>query len=100
MIVYGFVKQYRYTGDGTMLIQVRIPSIHGPINKSEYKGQKIRSYTEDNDLPWYPSVLLPYLPNEGEVVMLSSINASQSSGFVIIGLTGGSSIYSQTDTTG
>lgn len=98
MIVYGFVKQYRYTGDGTMLIQVRIPSIHGPINKSEYKGQKIRSYTEDNDLPWYPSVLLPYLPNEGEVVMLSSINASQSSGFVVIGLTGGSSIYNRTDT--
>lgn len=98
MIVYGFVKQYRYTGDGTMLIQVRIPSIHGPIHRSEYKGQKVRSYTEDADLPWYQSVLLPYLPNEGEVVMLSSINASQSSGFVVIGLTGGSSIYNRTDT--
>lgn len=98
MIVYGFVKQYRYTGDGTMLIQVRIPSIHGPINKSEYRGQKVRAYTEDADLPWYQSVLLPYLPNEGEVVMLSSINASQSSGFVVIGLTGGSSIYNRTDT--
>ena len=30
--------------------------------------------------------------------MLSSINASQSSGFVVIGLTGGSSIYNRTDT--
>ena len=98
MIVYGFVKQYRYTGDGTMLIQVRIPSIHGPINRSEYKGQKVRSYTEDADLPWYQSVGRPDLPNEGEVVMLSSINASQSSGFVVIGLTGGSSIYNRTDT--
>lgn len=97
MIVYGYVKGYKYTGDGTLLIQTRIPSIHGPMNKSEYRGQQIRSYTEDSDLPWYPSLLLPYLPNEGEVVMLSNTNSSNSSSFVVLGLTGGSSINPSTD---
>lgn len=99
MIVYGYVKQYMYTGDGTLMIQVRIPQIHGPLNKAEYKGQQIRNYTEDGALPWYPSILLPYLPNENEVVMLSSTSSSLSSGFVVLGLTGGSSINITTDLT-
>lgn len=99
MVVFGYVKQYMYTGDGTLLIQVRIPQIHGPLKKSEYKGQQIRSYTEDSALPWYPSLLLPYLPNEGEVVMLSSMNSSESSSFIVVGLTGGSSVNPFTDVT-
>lgn len=97
MIVYGLVNEYRYAGDGTLQIQVRIPSIHGPANKSDYKGQTIRSYTEDSDLPWYSSLLLPYLPNKGEVVALASTNESSSSGFIVLGLTGGSTINPYTD---
>ena len=97
MIVYGYVKQYRYSADGTLLVQVRIPNIHGAWKKSQDKGQQIRSYTEDANLPWYPSMLLPYLPNEGEVVVLSSLNASESSGFIVLGLTGGSTINPATD---
>lgn len=97
MITYGYVKQYMYTGDGTLMIQVRIPSIHGAMNKSEYNGKTIRNYTEDGALPWYQSVLLPHLPNEGEVVMLLSTNSSTSSSFVIIGLTGGAYTLNSTD---
>ena len=89
MIVYGYAKQYQYTGDGTLIIQTRIPSIHGPLHKSEYRGQKIRRYTEDIDLPWYPSLILPHLPNADEIVALASINEASSGGFLIIGLTGG-----------
>lgn len=89
MIVYGYAKEYQYTGDGTLLIKTRVPSIHGPLHKSEYKGQKIRRYTEDKDLPWYPSLILPHLPNADEVVAIISTNASSSSEFLIIGLTGG-----------
>lgn len=43
----------------------------------------------DSDLPYYPSVLLPHLPNEGEVVALMSMN-DKSTEFMIVGLTGGS----------
>lgn len=86
MIVFGFAIAYNYVNDGTLKIKVRIPSIHGP-----YKQQAGRStYTRDEDLPWCTSVLLPHLPNEGEVVMLESVNSSSSSQFVCIGLTGGS----------
>ena len=86
MIVYGFAKAYRYLGDGTLQIQVRIPNIHG-----SYRQQSGRAtYTRDEDLPWLASVLLPHLPNEGEVVMLESATGSNSSEFVCIGLTGGS----------
>ena len=35
MIVYGYAMQYQYTSEGTLLIQVRIPSIHGPMNTKE-----------------------------------------------------------------
>lgn len=89
MIVNGYVKEYKYAGDGTLLIQVRIPSIHGPVDQKEYKGQQVRNYVRDIDLPFYPSVLLPHLPIEGEVVALISVN-DKSTEFMIIGLTGGS----------
>ena len=89
MIVYGYAKQYQYTGDGTLIIRTRIPAIHGPLKKSDYKGQKIRRYTEDDDLPWYPSLILPHLPNADEVVALASTNDAASTSFLIIGLTGG-----------
>lgn len=88
MITYGYAKAYHYTNDGTLLVQVRIPSIHGAYDQSNYLGQAIRNYTLDKDLPWYPSVLLPHLPNEGEVVALASTNKSNNA-FIIIGLTGG-----------
>ena len=89
MIVNGYVRDYMYTGDGTLMIKVRIPSIHGPMDQREFKGQQVRNYTQDSDLPYYPSLLLPHLPTDGEVVALASMNNS-SSNFLVIGLTGGS----------
>jgi len=89
MIVYGYVKGYKYAGDGTMLIQTRIPNIHGAYQKTDYNGKKIRNYTEDKDLPWYPSLVLAHKPCEGEVVALSSLD-STSSNWLVLGLTGGS----------
>lgn len=89
MIINGYVKEYMYTGDGTLMIKVRIPSIHGPMDQREYNGQPVRNYTQDKDLPFYPSLLLPHLPHEGEVVAVASMNDS-SSNFMVIGLTGGS----------
>lgn len=89
MIVYGYVKDYKYSGDGTMLIQVRIPNIHGAYHLSDYDGKKIRNRTSDDDLPWYPSILLPHEPSEGEVVALSSLDNSPSN-WLVLGLTGGS----------
>ena len=89
MITYGYVKQYYYTNDGTLMIQVRIPSIHGPYKLTDYKGNKIRNYTRDENLPYYPSILLPHLPLDGEVVAVSSLDSGNSQ-FIVIGLTGGS----------
>lgn len=89
MIIFGYVKQYKYTGDGTLLIQVRIPVIHGPYTLKEYKGMPVRNYVSDDDLPWYQSVILPYLPNVGEVVALAPMDDGKSD-FFIIGSTGGS----------
>lgn len=89
MIVNGYVKDYMYTGDGTLMVRVRIPSIHGPMSQKEYSGQQVRNYTRDEDLPYYPSLLLPHLPNDGEVVALTSTN-NKSSEFMVLGLTGGS----------
>ena len=91
MTVFGYVKDYMYASDGTLLIRVRIPVIHGPWNESDLvnKSHTIsrRSYVRDADLPYYQSVLLPHLPAEGEVVMLHEINDNE---FAVIGLTGGS----------
>ena len=89
MIVYGYVKGTKYAGDGTLMIQVRVPNEHGPYQIADYKGKKIRNYTPDKDLPWYPSLLLPYLPGDGEVVAISSLDSTSSS-WLVIGLTGGS----------
>jgi hypothetical protein len=89
MIVYGYAKDYKYSGDGTLLIQVRIPNVHGAYVKTDYQGKRIRNYTEDDKLPWYPSLLLPNTPGDGDVVALSSLDSS-SSNFLVIGLTGGS----------
>lgn len=87
MIIYGYAKKYQYANDGTLEVQVRIPSIHGPY--TQQAGSKLH-YVRDSELPWYVSVLLPHLPNEGDVVMMESINSSKSSEYVVIGLTGGS----------
>ena len=89
MIVYGYAKQVKYTGDGTMHIQVRIPNVHGAYQISDYRGKTIRNYTYDEDLPWYPSLLLPQEPADGDVVALSSLDKSSSS-WLVIGMTGGS----------
>lgn len=89
MIVYGYVKNTKYSGDGTLLIQTRIPNVHGPYLISDYKGKTARNYVKDSDLPWYPSLLLPYTPGDGEVVALASLDNTSSS-FLILGLTGGS----------
>lgn len=89
MIVYGYVKGYKYAGDGTLQIQVRIPNVHGAYKIADYKGKTVRNYTPDQDLPWYPSLLLPHLPTDGEVVALSSLDHT-SSNWLVIGLTGGS----------
>lgn len=89
MVVYGYAKEYMYTGDGTLLIRTRIPSIHGPFNQLQADGKVIRKYTQDDNLPWYPSILLPYNPTNGDVVALMSTNESNQS-WLIIGLTGGS----------
>ena len=89
MITIGYVKGYKYTGDGALMIQVRIPSVHGPYSMRDYKGNPVKNYTQDGDLPWYGSVLLPHLPNEGDVAVLTSVNNGNSN-FLVIGLTGGS----------
>lgn len=89
MITFGYAKDYQYTNDGTLMVQVRIPQIHGAYDRSNYRGQAIRNYVMDADLPWYQSILLPHLPNDGEVVALSSINNADNE-FMVIGLTGGS----------
>lgn len=89
MIIYGYAKGFKYSGDGTLLIRTRIPSIHGPYSLSDYNGSPVRGYVRDQDLPYYPSILLPHLPNEGEVVVLSSIDATPNQ-LLVIGITGGS----------
>ena len=87
MIVYGYAKSYRYANDGTLQVKVRIPAIHGPF--VQQAGTKY-SYTRDEDLPWYNSLLLPHLPMDGDVVMLQSVNEGKGSNQVVMGLTGGS----------
>ena len=89
MIVYGYAKDYQYQGDGSLIIQVRIPQIHGAYNQTSYMGKKIRNYVEDKDLPWYPSLILPHNPSNGEVVALASTDGSNQN-WLVIGLTGGS----------
>lgn len=89
MITFGYAKKYQYTGDGALQIQVRIPSVHGSYSLKDYNGKPVKNYTQDKDLPWYNSVLLPHLPGEGEIVAVASLNSSNND-FIVIGLTGGS----------
>lgn len=88
MIVFGYAKGYKYLGDGTLTIRVRVPSIHGAYTLSEYKGKIPRNYVEDKDLPYYTSLYMPKLPNEGDIVALSSIDSGNSQ-FLVLGRTGG-----------
>ena len=90
MIVYGYVKDYMMNGDGTMSVKVRIPSIHGPYKQQQAQGRTIRNYVQDDNLPWYPSILLPYNPNDGDIVLMLSTNDSGDYNWIVIGLTGGS----------
>lgn len=85
MIVYGFAKNFRYDGDGTLEVQVRIPSIHGPYVQSLTKN----IYTRDENLPWYPAMLMPSTPIEGDVVVLENLSDGRGSQFIVLGLTGG-----------
>ena len=89
MITYGYAKDYIYKNDGTLLIRVRIPSIHGPYKQSDGNGKIIRNYVMDKDLPYYPAIELPRLPGDGDIVALSSVDGSNSE-FIVLGLTGGS----------
>lgn len=89
MITYGYAKDYYYTNDGTLMIKVRIPSIHGAYSQADYKGKTIRNYVSDDSLPYYPSLLLQHLPTDGDVVALMSSNSSKNN-LLVIGLTGGS----------
>lgn len=89
MITFGYAKGYRYTGDGTLQIRVRIPSVHGPYSIRDYKGKSVKNYVQDDALPWYGSILLPHLPQEGDVVAVESIDKGNST-FLVLGLTGGS----------
>lgn len=95
-LVYGYAIDYKYGGDGNLYVKVRIPSVHGPLRQEEYKGKQVRRYVTDNDLPYYPSILLPHLPTYGEVVALLSKDPDVS-GFIVIGLMGGSYINTQTN---
>lgn len=89
MLINGYVLDTQYDGTGQLLIKVRIPNIHGPMNMRDYQGKLPRNYVQDEDVPYYPSVLLPHQPDPGEVVVLSSTN-DKSSDFVVVGMTGGS----------
>lgn len=89
MITFGYAKGHKYAGDGTLMIKVRIPSVHGAYLQSDYRGKSIKNYVMDADLPWYPSLLLPHMPHEGEVVAVASMDTGNSN-FLVIGITGGS----------
>lgn len=96
MITYGYAKDYYYTGSGVLMIKVRIPSIHGPYKQVNYNGQRIRNYVRDEDLPYYQSLLLSHIPNEGEVVAVASTNNGNND-FLVLGCTGGSYTSGITD---
>lgn len=91
MIVFGYAKDYYYSGDSTLVIRVRIPNIHGPYRREDAKGKTIHNYVEDADLPYYQSVLLPRNPNDGDVLALTPLSESSTNlDFLVIGLTGAS----------
>lgn len=89
MIVFGYAKKYEYNRDGALMVQVRIPSIHGPYKQSNQKGKYAKNYVLDADLPYYHSLLLPHNPADGEVVVLQSLQENNYE-WIVIGMTGGS----------
>lgn len=89
MIVYGYAKDFYYTPEGTLQVQVRVPSIHGAFDVLDYGGKRAVGYVRDKDIPYYPSVLLPRDPMDGDVVMMTSLN-EKSTELIVIGLTGSS----------
>ena len=98
-LVYGYAIEHKYGGDGNLYIKTRVPTVHGPLDQKDYRGKQVRRYVGDADLPWYPSILLPHLPNYGEVVLLLSKDPDVS-GFVVIGVMGGSYIGTKTNNLG
>lgn len=88
MITYGYAKGYYYDTQGSMYVRVRIPSIHGAYRQQDYKGQQVRNYVLDENLPFYKSVVLPRVPTEGEVVMLYSTSDGSGSDFIVGGIMG------------
>ena len=87
MTVFGYVIQTQYTGAGELMIRVRIPSIHGPYDKSQYDGKSVRNYVEDKDIPWCQSIILPETPGKGDVVAVTALNEGNTN-FLVIGLMG------------
>jgi hypothetical protein len=87
MIVFGYAKQSRRNLRGVLEIQVRIPTIHGPWSMAEYRGELVRNYIRDEDLPYFQSIELPRIPQSGDVVALEALD-SGSTEWLVIGLTG------------
>lgn len=91
MMTMGYAKEYHYAGDSSLMVKVRIPSIHGPYKETDARGKIVHNYVRDEDLPFYRSLLLPRYPKEGDVVVLESASGdSNSPDFIVIGLTGAS----------
>ena len=88
MLILGYAIKYRYADNGTVEVQVRIPNVHGPMDLTEYHGSSANNYVAEDDLPYYMSIIMPHLPNYGDVVVLSSRSDAMCE-WVVIGLTGG-----------
>lgn len=98
MVVFGYAKKTKYTEYGTMEVQVRVPSIHGPYKQSDAKGKTIKRYVPDEDLPYYQSVILPHAPSDGEVVALINVqDTDKNSKFFVVGYTGATYNSASTD---
>lgn len=93
MVIYGIAIDTRYSNSGELEVKTRIPNVHGPMSETEYQGAQVTNYTREADLPWYKSILLPNLPNYGEIVLLDSVNGANNE-WVVLGVTGGT--YKQT----
>jgi len=89
MQIYGtVVEQAKIRPDGTTWVKVRIPSIHGAANITEYRGsQKRHTRVPDDRLPQYQSIMTTQLLNIGETVVLSSMKESRED-WIIIGRMG------------
>ena len=96
MIVYGYAKDVKYSGDGTMYVRVRIPVIHGPDDRSEYKGREVRNYVWDKDLPYYQANILASVPVNGDILELQTPSEG-STDFIVTGITGSTLAQSLTN---